>query len=97
VRQWSSILSLRTDVRAYREKLRTVLPFTVGIRDSVVQLVSILGSVVRVGGAHVARSSACEPRHSKRRGIDSKRRVRQMKKGGGARGEVQRVEPRQCS
>jgi hypothetical protein len=49
VRQWSSILSLRTDVRAYREKLRTVLPFTVGIRDSVVQLVSILGSVVRVG------------------------------------------------
>jgi hypothetical protein len=28
------------------EKLRTVLPFTVGIRDSAVQLVSTLGSVV---------------------------------------------------
>jgi hypothetical protein len=28
------------------EKLRTVLPFTVGIRDGVVQLVSTLGSVV---------------------------------------------------
>ena len=28
------------------EKLRTVLPFTVGIRDGAVQLVSTLGSVV---------------------------------------------------
>jgi hypothetical protein len=28
------------------EKLRTVLPFTVGIRDSAVQLVSTLGSAV---------------------------------------------------
>ena len=28
------------------EKLRTVLPFTVGIRDGVVQLVSTLGSAV---------------------------------------------------
>jgi hypothetical protein len=28
------------------EKLRTVLPFTVGIRDGAVQLVSTLGSVI---------------------------------------------------
>jgi hypothetical protein len=28
------------------EKLRTVLPFTIGIRDGVVHLVSTLGSVV---------------------------------------------------
>ena len=28
------------------EKLRTVLPFTVGIRDGAVQMVSTLGSVV---------------------------------------------------
>jgi hypothetical protein len=36
---------LRTVVRAWW-KLRTVLPLHVGIRDSVVQLVSILGGVV---------------------------------------------------
>jgi hypothetical protein len=32
------------------EKLRTVLPFTVGIRDGPVQLVSTLGSVASGGG-----------------------------------------------
>jgi hypothetical protein len=45
VRPWSSFLSLRAVVRAF-EKLRTVLPLTVGIRDGAVQLVSILGSAV---------------------------------------------------
>ena len=39
--QWSGFLSLRTDVPCV-EKLRTVLPFTVGIRDGAVQLVLTL-------------------------------------------------------
>jgi hypothetical protein len=34
------------------EKLRTVLPVTVGIRASAVQLVSIVGGVVSSVGAH---------------------------------------------
>jgi hypothetical protein len=42
VRQWSSFLRCGPCV----EKLRSVLPFTVGIKDGVVQLVSTLGSVV---------------------------------------------------
>jgi hypothetical protein len=37
------------------EKLRTVLPLTVGIRDGVVQLVSILGSAAGVAGPHPRR------------------------------------------
>jgi hypothetical protein len=44
-RQWSSF-PFAADRCPCAEKLRTVLPFTVGIRDGVVQLVSILGSVV---------------------------------------------------
>jgi hypothetical protein len=39
VRQWLGFLGLRTVVRVL-EKLRTVLPLTVGIRDGAVQLVS---------------------------------------------------------
>jgi hypothetical protein len=38
-RQWLSFLGLQRVVRACVEKLRTVLPLTVGIRDGVVQLV----------------------------------------------------------
>jgi hypothetical protein len=45
VRQWSGFLSLRAIVRCV-EKLRTVLPFTVGIRDGVEHLVSTSGSAV---------------------------------------------------
>jgi hypothetical protein len=40
------------------EKLRTVLPLTVGIRDSAVQLVSTLGSVVTLCGGGVCGCSA---------------------------------------
>ena len=45
VRQWSSFL-FAADSCPCVEKLRTVSPLTVGIRDGVVQLVSTLGSVV---------------------------------------------------
>jgi hypothetical protein len=45
VRQWLSFLGLPADRCPCVEKLRTVLPLTVGIRDGVVQSVSVLGSV----------------------------------------------------
>jgi hypothetical protein len=45
-RETEAELSWAADSRPCVEKLRTVLPFTVGIRDGAVQLVSILGGVV---------------------------------------------------
>jgi hypothetical protein len=50
LRQWLSFLGLRTVARCV-EKLRTVLPLTVGVRDGAVHLVSTLG----VGGGTPAR------------------------------------------
>jgi hypothetical protein len=52
------------------EKLRTVLPFTVAIRDGVVQLVSTLGSVVISAQTH----EGCNPQPRVRLFFNSLRR-----------------------
>jgi hypothetical protein len=50
-------LPFAADCYPCEEKLRTVLPFTVGIRDGAVQLVSTLGSAVISARAELGSSS----------------------------------------